>query len=75
MWTLSFLFPSFLLTKQNTIGHGYHNDVGGLSNVGNRDALLSPLGVEQSIALCSELRGVVFDMVVVSPMRRVRKKN
>jgi len=51
-------------------GHGFHNDVGGLSNVGNRDALLSPLGIEQSQALGSELRDVPFDMIVVSPMRR-----
>ena len=53
-------------------GHGFHNDVGGLSNVGNRDALLSPLGIEQAQSLGNELREreIHFDMIVVSPMRR-----
>ena len=51
-------------------GHGFHNDVGGLSNVGNRDALLSPLGLEQCQLLQEKLARFHFDMVVVSPMRR-----
>jgi hypothetical protein len=51
-------------------GHGFHNDVGGLSNVGNRDALLSPLGIEQAKKLKDLLSRVTFDMLVVSPMRR-----
>jgi broad specificity phosphatase PhoE len=43
-----------------------------LSNVGNRDALLSPLGIEQAQSLGNELREreINFDMIVVSPMRR-----